>query len=377
MPHDQLIQLIQKYLSGECTSEEKRQVENWYEQEGDEHLEIYQNDPELIRMAADRSLLQIRLKLSAEKPSKKISLHYRWLGFAAAVLLLISVGGYFVLHRYDNLQQTVQNNIDDIEPGGNKAILTLSNGQQIMLNDAKSGQLASQNNVMVNKTAEGQISYQSSGSGQQDPDKLIYNTIATPQGGIYSITLSDGTKVFLNAASSMKFPATFAGLKERKVELTGEAYFVVQHDARQPFRVQTKGQIVEDIGTVFNITSYAGDLTKTTLVEGSISVNKQILKPGQQSTLRGQILDVSQADLEEAIAWKDGYFKFNENLESMMGKISRWYNVEVIYDVKPDPALAFAAKISRTRNLSEVLSIIEKTGGVHFKIEGRRVTVMK
>ncbi len=372
MTKQEVIRILQKYHDGTASPEEEALLETWYTDYARRQEDM--PFPEDLWARKEAGLQQIFT--DSDHPQHKVSFFYRykWVAAAAAVLLFIGTVIYVFTGRMAEKWQTgVYAN--DIKPGGNKAILTLSNGRKISLTDARNGDLAEQTGIKITKTADGQLVY--SVHENEAGAALMLNTIETPPGGEYRIILPDGTKVWLNAASSLKFPASFAGLDERRIELNGEAYFEVSHLGKQPFRVQTKGQITEDIGTAFNIHSYADENTTTTLIEGSIRVNSTILKPGQQSVLNGEALQVATADTEEAIAWKNGYFKFNEDLESMMNKIARWYNVQVVYEIKEDPDLVFGAKISRTRTLSEVLKIIESTGGVHFKIEGRRVTVMK
>lgn len=372
MTKQEVISILQKYHDGTSSPEEKALLETWYADYARRQEDM--PFPGDLWARKEAGLQQIFAD-SAHLQHKKISVFYRYRWAAAAAILMIFGTAVYL---YTNIMaDRWQTGIyaSDIQPGGNRAVLTLSNGKKISLTDARNGDLAEQSGIRVTKTADGQLVY--TVHDKEAGAELGLNTIETPPGGEYRISLPDGTKVWLNAASSLRFPATFAGLNERKVELSGEAYFEVNHNAKQPFRVHTKGQLVEDIGTAFNIHSYADEATKTTLIEGSVRVNSSILKPGQQSILNGEALQISVADTEEAIAWKNGYFKFNDDLQSMMNKIARWYNVQVVYEVKNDPDQLFGAKISRTRSLSEVLKIIESTGGIHFKTEGRRVTVMK
>lgn len=269
----------------------------------------------------------------------------------------------------------------DIPPGGNKAILTLADGKTITLNEAADGELVKAAGMVIRKTGQGELVYEVTGA---NAGAHTYNTISTPKGGTYQVILPDGTKVWLNAASTLRFPTSFVALNERKIELSGEAYFEVAKDAKHPFKVLTVKQEVQVLGTHFNISSYTDEsVVKTTLLEGSVKVrNLQkaddvILRPGQQSVIAKGEIKVGMADVEEVLAWKNGVFVFNdEPLESIMKKVSRWYDVEVVYD-GVDKNKLFGGSVSRFDNVSKVLRQLELTGGVHFKIEEGRIIAMK
>ncbi|AOM76018.1 FecR family protein [Pedobacter steynii] len=300
---------------------------------------------------------------------------------AATILITLSTGLYFYFDTKPE-SEIVQYALvkQDVEPGGNKATLTLADGSKISLTDAGNGQLAEQGGVKISKSANGQLVYSVVESGQREAG---YNTITTPRGGIYQVNLPDGTRVWLNAASSIKFPTTFAHLNQRKVELQGEAYFEVSRNKKQPFIVQSGKQQVEVLGTHFNINSYEDESeVKTTLLEGSVKVsagNVILLKPGQQSTVgasQGGRVKVSPANIEQAMAWKNGFFHFEkENLHSVLRQLARWYDIEVVYQVnRADDE--FMGDIPRGVKLSEVLKILEFEG-THFKIENRKLIVTK
>lgn len=303
------------------------------------------------------------------------------LAAAASILVAIFAGLYFYSGTGNTLNPlTAVSTKHDAAPGGNKATLTLSDGSQISLTDAGNGQLAEQAGVRITKNADGQLVYSVVPS---DAKELAYNTISTPRGGVYQVNLPDGTSVWLNAASSIKFPTTFAHLSQRKVELRGEAYFEVAKDKKLPFIVSTSQQQVEVLGTHFNINSYEDEEeVKTTLLEGSVKVsagNVMFLKPGQQASSpvrsAGKV-KVSPANIEQAMAWKNGFFHFEkESLHSVLRQLARWYDVEVVYQVdRPDDE--FVGDIPRGVKLSEVLKILEFEG-THFRIEGRKLFVIK
>ncbi|EHQ28950.1 FecR family protein [Mucilaginibacter paludis] len=308
----------------------------------------------------------------------------RWYRVAAAAAIFILFGaGLFLFNQKQNSDglrlAMVKNNI---KPGYNQAVLTLANGSKINLSNLVAGQVAKQLGASITKTANGQIIYQATANVPENGERVGYNTIEAPAGGQWQVILPDKSHVWLNALSSITYPTAFIG-NERRVQLKGEAYFEVAHNAAMPFKVSSRNQTVEVLGTHFDIMAYDNEpLIKTTLLEGSVKVSNsgkvQMLKPGQQAQVGGSDIKMtSDVDLEDVVAWKNGYFKFNENLEAIMSKIARWYDVSVVYQSKPNPDYTFAGEISRERDLSEILKIMEYTGKVHFSIEGRRIIVNK
>jgi hypothetical protein len=305
---------------------------------------------------------------------------------AAVVLITLSVGIYsYFNYNGSTLNLQAVSEKHDVEPGGNKAILTLADGREISLTDAGNGQIAKEAGVAITKNASGQLVYTVIGSGKSE---MAYNTITTPRGGQYQVNLPDGTSVWLNAASSIKFPTSFANVKDRKVELKGEAYFEVFKNKNLPFIVVTDKQEVEVLGTHFNINSYDDETSvKTTLLEGSVKVslfkggNKTIsrfLRPGEQANVEHQAgsLEIVKANIDQVMAWQKGFFHFEaDDLQSVLRQLSRWYDVDVIYEVSHNDD-EFMGDIPRNVKLSEVLKILE-FGGVHFKIDGKKLIVTK
>lgn len=309
-----------------------------------------------------------------------------WLGSAAAVLFI----GVLTIYRMNstpsgsNSQQSAY--LNDIAPGGNKATLTLASGEEISLSDARKGKIKRLPGLDIIKTAEGTVVYNvaDNNAKQSTPE---YNTIKTPKGGKYTINLPDGSTVTLNAASSLKFPSSFsrrAEGEERIVELNGEGYFQVAKNAGHPFVVKTASQQVRVLGTHFNINAYEDEAAvKTTLLEGRVLIrsfnksNQEVtLKPGQQSTLQNRQLSVQTVNTSLATDWINGDFIFEEEpIPDVMRRIARWYDIEVQYEGQIPPE-TFTGKISRSNNISQVLAAMELTRAVHFKIEGRRVTLM-
>jgi transmembrane sensor len=331
-----------------------------------------------------------------ERPPRRIG---RYLGVASAVLLLLGVGVYLWKARSSRAEASTlaRSAPHDVLPGTNKAILTLSNGERVVLDSAQTGKLATQGNTQVMKADSGRILYNALG---ERPTAMLFNTLATPRGGQYQLTLPDGTKVWLNAASSIRYPVAFVG-PERKVEITGEVYFEVTKNAAQPFKVTVMDkQEVEVLGTSFDINAYDDEKeVATTLLAGSVRVDvglstlpvgvnakngkeHVVLTPGQRAELnendrkRGIPLTVqSGVDLEEAVAWTNGKFIFTGNdIGSVMRQIGRWYNVEILY--KGDfSGVELVGVISRNKHVSDILGMLEQTRTVQFTIEGRTITV--
>ncbi|MGQ7852865.1 FecR family protein [Pedobacter sp. WC2501] len=319
--------------------------------------------------------------LTIDKPTrspKRILMNS--LKWAAAAVVFIA----FSLTAYLSLQKKKEHVFaTDVAPGKNKAILTLADGKKISLSDAMKGDIAKEAGFSITKTADGQLVYNVAGTENVNDTRL--NTISTPNGGEWQIQLPDGSTVWLNAASSIQYALNIGTAKQRVVKLDGEAYFEVAKNAAHPFIVETDKQAVEVLGTHFNINSYKDEkVTKTTLLEGSVRVShkstndSEILKPGEQSLVSVSGIAIKEVDVEEAIAWKKGYFMFNnERQESILRKVARWYNVEIEY---ADPAakdVMYYGTVSRFEKISKVLTKFEQTGEVHFDIKGNKLIVHK
>lgn len=313
--------------------------------------------------------------------------HLRWISAAAAILVL-SFGAYWFLQPSTRKSTTVATTkvSNDVTPGGNKAMLVLADGTEIPLDSAGSGALTQQGNTSIMQPAGGQLLYTQQTGSPDNVDIIQYNTLRTPRGGQFQVTLPDGTNVWLNAASSLKYPVAFKG-DSRQVELTGEAYFEVTHNKAMPFKVTVRTGVhdsleVAVLGTQFNIMAYADEtLVKTTLLEGAVKVSNsgvtKQLAPGQGAyldRLHHTLALQQQVDVEEAVAWKNGLIQLDGNdITSIMRMIARWYDVDVVYTA-PVPA-HFRGIIPRNVPVSRVLNMMEMTGEVHFEIKGKQIIV--
>ena len=304
-------------------------------------------------------------------PSRIRRLVRRAMTAAAVVLLLV---GLFRLWRTYRAESPVQAPVVEVAPGGNKAVLTLAGGQKIILDSSAAGVLAVQGNTHVEKRGDGQLAYEA--GVKEEATAPLYNSLTTPRGGQYQVTLPDGTKAWLNAASSLTYPTAFTG-NSRTVEMTGEAYFEVAHDKKRPFAVKVGGQIIEDIGTHFNVNSYTDEPAQvTTLLEGALRVGGHLLRPGEKATVTGAgDIRVEQGDPDQAVAWKNGLFHFTDaGLQTVMRQLSRWYNVDVTYEGNIPPR-QFTGMIGRSLTLDQVLKGLAKER-VHYRIEeGNRLII--
>ncbi|HTI93278.1 MAG TPA: FecR domain-containing protein [Puia sp.] len=420
--------LVRKWQSGQISEAEKAELEQWYNSFDDSLLT--EDGSESVDALRQRLYLQIleRSDITAppgddapsfetqieEDTTPTIRPHWPRLAAAASLIVVLSGAAYLIVHKQQQPQTITRATTHDLAPGGNKAILTLANGSRIVLDSAHNGLLTQQQDIAIEKTADGSLRYTSntaaanaaasgtaaanaagantgtnaaSGTGVSNSTGVnaseLYNTISTPKGGQYAVTLADGTKVILNAASSLRYPASFTG-KDRSVQLSGEGWFEVAQDKQHPFIVISGQQEVKVLGTQFNLNAYDDEPgIKTTLVTGSVIVSSRSthqshsLSPGQQCLLTNTNLSISTADTEEATSWKNGYFMFeSEDITSIMRKIARWYDVEVKFE-GTRPSDKFNGTVHRFVNVSQVLKKLELTNKVHFNIEGRTIVVSK
>ena len=389
--------LFRRYLNDECDAEEIRTLLQYFGKDKNKtllkslisrQLEETENKP----VVSNDSLLEATFNnirdaiASQNKETLKsvLPLYLRsWfrMSAAASVIIFLSAIAYFLVPQREEasiVSSKSKTLSTDIAPGRNNAILTLDNGKTIVLDSAANGTLAQQGNTNVQKI-NGQIAYNKTGNRNATP---VYNTITTANGNQYQLILSDGSRVWLNAASSIRFPTSFSG-NERKVEITGEAYFEVAKNAAKPFKVDFKNKAgekdeIEVLGTHFNVNTYTDESEmKTTLLEGSVKItaaNKiQMLAPGQQARLTINGIELKRnVDLDQVMAWKNGYFLFdNTDIYTLMRQISRWYDIDVKYEGKITEE-GFSGKISRKVPLSEFIKVLE-LNDVQVRTEGRKI----
>jgi ferric-dicitrate binding protein FerR (iron transport regulator) len=390
---DEFSVLVEKYLNNQLSHEEYRAFWRLLNEYPEERLdaslqqlwkEAETAQPLLTATVWDEGLQRaggrMAEAMSTDRKSRSMLFFSRYRWVAAAVFLFLFISAIFFFQNLEAPEGMVQGGAyqEDVLPGGDRARLTLSDGTIILLDSAGNGMLAKQGTAEVIKTKDGQLVY----AGADEPvGEVVYNVLQTPRGGQYAITLPDDSKVWLNAASSLRYPVVF-GKKERVVSISGEAYFEIARDERRPFKVEVNGMEVEVLGTQFNINSYGDEESiRTTLFEGKVGVRafgmRRQLNPGQQIQVRpsGNLSIVDDANLEETIAWKDGYFQFEKSdIQSVMRQLSRWYDVEVRYEGVVSKH--FIGGISRNVRLSQVLMMLEQTGEVKFKIEGHKIIVM-
>jgi transmembrane sensor len=396
MNQDRLAILLQRSIAEIITEQERDEMMLLLNNPVDEHkvkdllFETYKSSKSIMPIAEEKGnqILEAIFRsdcASVEKGKVYTMSGLRWSAAAAVILAMLSVGFYFFrANEYGYRQKTVKNS-DDRLPGGNQATLTLSDGSVVPIAGASTGTLARQAGLIITKTADGELVYRADNEHVNDSN-LGYNTIATPFGGKYEVLLQDGTKIILNAGSSITYPISFKK-GSRRVVLKGEAYFEVAKDPSQPFVVATVGangilgQEIQVLGTHFNVCAYPDEgAYVTTLLEGSIRISTghqtKTLVPGDQALVK-QNIQLSNGEVYASVAWKNDVFYFiDQPIENVMRTLRRWYNVEIIYQ-GAIPKIGFWAQISRQKKLSEVLDVLEQTNGVHFKIEGRRVIVMQ
>jgi len=387
-----ITKLYQKYLNNACNPQELQELLHHFEDD-EPNAELVQmirselekddeRDVALPQVQAILSKLDESMQVNVINPKAKrrslftTSMRY----WSAAALLFLSLLLYYGKERLNIFGTYTSTYKNDIPAGGDKAYLTLANGKRIALTDSMIGTISPAPGFRISKTAKGQLRYElakgASGNG--------YNTITTPKGGKYEVILADGTHVYLNAASSLRFPTSFTGAAERWVTLTGEGYFEVSHRDGQPFYVQSGKQLLRVLGTHFNLKAYPDEQSvKTTLLQGSVKVSNSegsnaVLKPGQQSQLDQGKLKLEEVDVMAATDWQRAEINLKaEDFQSTMRKIARWYDVEIVFDETAPGDLTLGGLVSRDKSLVAVLKVMELTGKVHFKVEGRRVTVMR
>jgi len=381
MTREEYIQLFEKFMAGKATPAE---IELLLSHQDD--FELAENDTEAEKGAfADiREQIISRLDLSVKDsyPQKR---HWSVFWAAASVTLLTVLASFFFFKsktQYTLIAARKGLTNQDVKPAPNNTTLTLANGKTVVLNHLKAGSFFQQGSIRVKKRANGSLEINALANNNSRHADNEVNTISTPIGGHYEVVLPDGSKVWLNALTTLKFPSVFTH-NERKVELMGEAYFEIVKNKEMPFKVQFNNSLVKVLGTHFNIMAYQDEAqSTTTLLEGSVAISKnsmqKMLLPGQQAVIvpSRQQIDISPAEAG-AVAWKDNLFLFHDdNIKSIMRQLARWYDIDVAYQTNTAHK-EYGIRMSKSKNLSEILKNLELTGTIHFKIDGRRVVVME
>lgn len=371
---EQISLLAEKMLKGTISDEEKVLFENWYNTFPEQDIQWNDEMTHSAEELKNRMLLRI-------KGQKTIVRTWYW---AAAVLTLFIAGTVYYYTQQTSEEQLVGQSgtaaKHGIVPGSNKATLLLANGNTITLNEEHDGTLAQQGNTQVIKLNTGQLAFQS-GNGKDAGNMAALNTLSTPRGGQYQITLADGTIVWMNAASKLIFPTSFSG-KDRIVKLIGEAYFEIAPNEHQPFILNVNDMQIKVLGTHFNVKAYDDEpIVKTTLLQGMVKVaandKEVLLKPGQQAKMNNSgDMNVVSVNVDDVVAWKNGTFSFNDvTIEEVMRQIARWYDVEIIYP-EGSPKGLFRGEIDKASDITTVLKILE-VSGVRFNVEGRKILVRR
>ncbi len=388
---ERILYLLEAYVSKRASAAEESELIDWVLEAGeDSEFESYVLDTwNHYKPAEDLSYVNWDEIYSRVMQSPGVFMEpkvrkMKWARLTAASVILVALAAgtylYFAPRSPQSIAtaQTKQNDI--APPSGNKAVLTLADGTKIELDSSRNGTLAVQGSVKIIKQSTGEISYAGTAAG-----KISYNTLSVPRGSRpLSLVLSDGSQVWINVGSSLTYPTAFAG-NERKVKITGEAYFEVVHNEKMPFMVQNGDLTVKDLGTHFNVNTYEDETAeRITLLEGSVRVKRntlsELLKPGQQAHINNNdnsdIKVLNDVNMDEVMAWKNGKFMLDKNTDigTIMRQISRWYNVDIEYQGKINQR--FWGSISKNVNVSQVLKILEATGGVKFKVEGNKIIVM-
>ncbi|TBO40437.1 FecR family protein [Pedobacter kyonggii] len=382
------VSLLKKYLSGSCTASEAAEVDHWFDlMDGvPDHISGLTDEERLLM--EDEIFERILQNIEA-KEHQKLSLRpkksiYSWKVLAVAASLFLCLSMVLLWMQYSSSFSPKKgfksSQSASIRPGGNKAVLTLDDGSLLVLTDANLGKVADQYDMSVVKTAEGELSYKKRKG--ENPSEMVYNTITTPVGGKYSVILPDGSKVWLNSKSSLRFPTSFTG-EERSVQMTGEVYFEVVKNPKQPFKVRSGGTEISVLGTHFNVMAYNDEADqKTTLLEGSIHLStgnfSKLLKPGQQASINQStgIAVSNNIDLEAVMAWRNDLFVFKDmEIKDIARQLSRWYDVQVVFKGTPSK-IPYTGTIAKDVALSEILSMLQFTG-LKYELNDHVLTIIE
>jgi hypothetical protein len=376
MDKKSIFELIDKCLDGNASPAEQRLLEEYYSRLQEEGGAAMEPDQELLLKEKIYQAIEAGIK----KPGLKSVAGWKKLAIAASLFLAIGLGFYLInfksrqQHKEEMLSQSASR-VEDLPPGRDAAILTLADGKIVNLEKAP-GNIVNSNGMQIINT-NGLLQYQ----GKTSDHRLVYNTLSTARGNQYQLQLEDGTKVWLNSASTLRFPVAFKGA-ERKVELSGEAYFEVAHNPAKPFKVVMDKQVIEVLGTHFNVNGYKDEaVVRTTLLEGSLRTSiangeSSLIKPGEQSVLRDAHLTINHSpDVEKVMAWKNGWFEFDQmDLDAIMRQVSRWYDVDIEYEGNL-PNEKYGGRIRKSLPLSAVIDMM-KMNGVECSLNGKILRVL-
>lgn len=393
MSNHRLKYLLDHYVLKTITPEEEKELfqlidQGNHDEQIKEYMSVVWKGMEYSELMTKQQSKKILKAVFSHEQTKVVSINAaskrKFIWAAASIMLVIACASLFLLVRKHSSTQVMSKSeskqqTNDIMPGTSGAILKLDDGSSVVLDNAANGNLVQQGNTLVVKSGAA-ISYV---NGKGESEKQVqYNTVETPRGRQFQLVLEDGTKVWLNAASSIRFPVAFIG-DQRKVEITGEAYFEVAKNKQKPFQVMCNGSMVEVLGTHFNVNAYEDEESmNTTLLEGSVRVEKgkdqKIIKPGEQAQVHhdGSVRTLTSVNVDEVVAWKNNSFLFdNTDVKKLMRQLSRWYNVDIEFKGQTDEPLTFNGMIPRTVTLSTVLKMLESTGDVKLSIEGKKIIV--
>lgn len=376
----ELQELAHKYIEGTISEEERIKFDNWFNETSTQPLSI--SDPDRGSLIAHRNLIFSKISNKINEPSvqKNTLPLWKFIGIASAIALFISMGTWYFKNSDYPLENVNHKNSKVLlrKRVAQNSYLKLSNGTSIDLDDMISGKTIKTEDIEISKSKDGLITYKI--LDKKFNDKLAYHELQAGVGEKIQIRLADGTKVWLNTQTKLRFPSNFNLQTERKVFLSGEAYFEVVKNIKKPFRVQNDGQIIEVLGTQFNVSKYPDDkVMKTTLIEGVVKINdKTIITPNQQAISNEETVAVKRINVSNYVDWIDGVFTFeNENIIEVMRKVSRWYDLEVSFSSTDILVETFTGSFSRSTNIDNVIKVLKESSGLNFKKTENKIIVSK
>lgn len=374
MSESELTDLLRRFREGTCTEEEKELLELWFDQTS---VRSDWKWPDAQAREHTRQQMLNSIQMQIRETDRKPRRLWPYLSAAASVALLLVAGAWWFLHSGNGRDRAADYSQTAVKPGTQQAMLTLSDGSSVLVDGAARGVLSKDGDMTVLKTDRGNLEYRKDSEGQASGGR---NTLLVPRGSTFKVTLPDGTVAWINSATRLTYPAGNTG-SERLVELSGEAYFEVRPDKKRPFRVLSGGTEITVTGTHFNVNAYEDEKDViTTLAEGQVLVGREgrqaVLKPGQQALSNDSgKLTVREVDVESTLAWKEGYFVFDDmELRSVMKMIARWYDVEVVYEGDIPPR-RFGGTFSKSKDLGGLLSYLGQLSNIHFKQQGKKIMV--